>query len=381
MLAHDWLVGYRGGEAVLEAIARLLNRRADTITHLLAMFDGGKPLAPAIDALPRVCSGIGRLPASRHLRRWMLPLYPMAVGQLSRVLAREHAKHPIDAVISTSSAAIKGLRPPAGVAHLCYCHSPARYLWGDADAYRAGSGGGLRALGLRLFAERLRHWDRATASHVTTFIANSTHTRELIRHAYGRDARVIFPPVRTGFFTPPEAFAERRGWLYAGALEPYKRVDLAIEAAVRANRELTIVGDGSQADALRRLAHRLDSRHSLVQFAGRIDDEGLREAYRRAKVVLFPQIEDFGIVAVEAQACATPVAAMKAGGARDSVIPGTTGEFMQAHTPEALAEAALKCEGLTTSEAGYRLNAERFSEAAFDRDMQRAIDEMPDVPR
>lgn len=366
-LAHDWLVGYRGGEGVLEAIAHALATRGHPVPAIFTMFDDGRPLAPAIDALPHVRSSLGAMPFAGRLRRWMLPLYPRAVAQLSRRLAHLHAQRPVHALVSTSSAAIKGLSPPPGVPHICYCHSPARYLWNQASAYAGGDSGALRSLGLRLFSNRLRAWDRDTASTVTRFIANSSHTRDLVRRAFGVDALVIHPPVRTDFFTPPEPTREqyRDGWLYAGALEPYKRVDIAIRAAALARRPLTIVGDGSQRASLAALARSLDPSSRLISFQGRVDDDHLRDAYRSARVLLFPQIEDFGIVAVEAQACGTPVAATAAGGALDSVMHTRTGVHAEAQTPEALAEAARACEQLPDVSPAARAHAERFSLAAF----------------
>ena len=364
---------------MLEAIASAVVSLGHEISFVLTMFDDGKPIAPTVDALPRRTSFLSRLPLSRRLRRWMLPLYPRAVEELSQVLAKEHVKAPIDLVISTSSAAIKGLRTPLGVPHLCYCHTPARYLWSQPEQYSHGAAGPLRGLGLRLLGPRLRAWDRATAAHVTHFIANSTHTQGMIRECYSRDSTVIFPPVRTDFFTPPaNPEAPRKGWLYAGALEPYKRVDLAIHAALIAKRRLDIVGDGSQYAALRAMVRRL-SATSLVRFTGRLSDDELRERYRGASVLLFPQIEDFGIVAVEAQACGTPVAAIAAGGARDTVIPTGACAFATRQDPKLLAEAALECERLWTYPNGAsappgpgvsttcRNNAERFSEARFQK--------------
>lgn len=328
VLAHDWLVGYRGGEAVLDAIARALAPRC-TIVGLLTMFDDGRPLTPAIDAIPKHASFLNRLPARNAMRRWLLPLYPRAVDSLSRTLAAIHAREPIDLLVSTSSAAIKGLRPPPGVPHICYCHSPARYLWSQTDEYALGRVGPLRSLGLKLFGPRLRAWDRASAGNVHQFIANSTHTAALITSAYGRPAKVLFPPVRTEFFTPHPNAVPRRNWLFVGALEPYKRVDLAIAAARLANVDLTIIGDGSmRADVERACAERTSS-SATIRYLGRVSDVDLREAYRTHQALLFPQVEDFGIVAVEALACGLPVVARRAGGALDFVIDDQTGRFIR----------------------------------------------------
>lgn len=357
-LAHDWLCGYRGGEAVLERIAGLLEPRAE-IAGLYAMFDDGRPLAPTIDRVRHVASPLNRIPGGRGpLRRWLLPFYPSAVERLGRALGADHARRPIDLLISTSSAAIKGLRPPPGVPHLCYCHAPARYIW----SRRADYDGGLRGLGLRLAAGRFAAWDRATAANVTAFLANSSYTAEQVRHCFGREAAVVHPPVRTAYFTPAPGAPREDFWLVVSALEPYKRIDLAIDAARLAGRRLVIAGTGSQRGALERHA-----RGSRTTFAGRVSDEELRRLYRAAALLLFPQVEDFGIVAAEAQACGLPVVARRDGGALDIVIDGITGAFFGDPTPEAVAEAAARIP--RDCEAVCRTSAERFAEDRFDAAM------------
>lgn len=354
-LVHDWICGYRGGEAVLDAIACELAVDHE-IVGVYVMFNDGRPLTPAIDALPHVVSGLGRLPlASTRLRRHLLPLYPLAVGQLSNALAQEHARKNIDLVISTSSAAVKGVCPPHLVPHVCYCHAPARYVWSQESEYARGSL--LRRMGLGVFGERFRAWDAATAKNVTTFIANSSHTRREIYRCYERDSMVLFPPVRTEFFTPGVGLERENYWLVVSALEPYKRIDLAIEAANAAKHELRIAGTGSQRESLERLAG------PTVKFLGRVSNDALRDLYRRARVLLFPQVEDFGIVAAEAQASGLSVVARRAGGVMDIVLEGTTGSFFEGAKPGALLDAISRCP--VENDAACRENAERFSERAF----------------
>jgi glycosyltransferase involved in cell wall biosynthesis len=367
-LAHDWLCGYRGGEAVLERLA-LLAERLGTPAGLYVMFDDGRPLSSAVDRWRRAglihASTLNGVPLSARLRRWLLPRYPAAVDQLSRRLSADHGSAPIDLLISTSSAAIKGMGAPPGVPHLCYCHGPARYVWSQSVEYGgAGAGSRLRSAGLRWYGPKFRVWDRRTAANVTAFVANSAHTAAEIRRCYGRESEVVHPPVRTGFFTPDDTVQREGFWLVAGALEPYKRVDLAIAAAERAGARLVIAGDGSGRAALERTAS------SLVRFAGRVSDEELRRLYRTAGVLIFPQVEDFGITAVEAQACGLPVVARRAGGALDSVVEGVTGTFFDEATPEAVAAAVKRVPRESAGEC--RRNAERFGEGAFDARMEGA---------
>ncbi|MGD1917274.1 MAG: glycosyltransferase [Phycisphaerales bacterium] len=352
MLAHDWLVGLRGGERVLHHIAKVAQQLGH-VECVLAMFDDGSLLTEPLDALPRQIAPIGALPGALRFRRWMLPLYPAAVGQLSDRLAHMHRMRPFDLLVSTSSAAIKGLRPPQGVPHVCYCHSPARYLWSQGEQYS----GRMQRLGLRVFGNALRSWDRATSEHVTSFIANSTHVAHLIEHAYGRPSTVIHPPARTDFFVPGNG-ARGGHWLAVGAIEPYKRFDLAIEAARLAGATLRIVGDGSVRRELERGAP------SGVSFLGKVSDQALREEMRSASVLLFPQVEDFGITAVEAQACGLSVVARAEGGALDIVRDGETGALCDG-SPEQLAEATARAEACDQS--ACVANAQRFSEASFER--------------
>jgi glycosyltransferase involved in cell wall biosynthesis len=354
-LAHDWIVALRGGERVLAAIA-------DALPHppvsLSTMFHNGTPISPRIDVCPTTVSALNAWPES--LRRWLLPRYPAAVEELTRHLAAYHARHPIDALVSTSSVAIKALKAPAGVPHLCYCHTPARYLWSQTDAYETpGLKGRLRGAGLRLFRGRLRRWDRDTAAHVTHFLANSSHTRDLIRRVYDRDAAVLHPPVRTEYFTPDASVAREDFLLVVSALEPYKRVELAIDAARLADRPLVIIGAGSHAAALR--AHARG--RTGVTFLGQADDDAVRDHMRRAHAFLMPQTEDFGITAVEAQACGTPVIATRAGGALDTVLDLRTGVLVPDPDARALAEAL---DRLPADPAGAcREHALTFSEARF----------------
>jgi glycosyltransferase involved in cell wall biosynthesis len=371
-LAHDWLVGYRGGEMVLDAIADVLLAHGHAITRIYTMFDNGSPLTPTLDAIPRTASSLNNHPQS--LRRWLLPRYPRAVKQLSQHLQRDHATEPIDLLISTSSSAIKAIQPPPGVPHICYCHAPARYLWSQTSNYASSDlKGRLRSVGLSCFTPRLRAWDQRTAANVTQFIANSTHTANEINRCYQRESSVIHPPVRTDFFTPDQSIERTDHLLLVSALEPYKRVDLAIDAAISLARKLIIVGSGSHEHALR--AHAKSNQ--LITFTGKVSDEQLRDHYRRARAFLFPQIEDFGITAVEAQSCGTPVVAQRAGGALDSVIDNSTGTLFDNPTPESLAHAIDQCPPPDSGDAGAcRSNALQFARSPFETKLLALLDEV-----
>ncbi len=347
-LAHDWLVGLRGGEWVLDRLARLFGP-----TELYTLVDDRRALTDAISACSIITSPLQSFPgATSRLRRMYLPLMPWAVRRLQVA--------PCDLLISTSSAVMKSIKAPTGVPHLCYCHSPARYIWEQTDDYAVGAGGKLRAMGLRLVSRRFQRWDRATAAGVTKFLANSRHTAARIKRCFERDADVVYPPVRTEYFTPDQTVPREDWLLTVSALEPYKRTDMVIEAANRAGFALKVAGSGSQFGELCTKAG------PTVTMLGRVSDRDLRDLYRRAKALVFPQVEDFGIIPVEAQAAGCPVIALGAGGALETVTQ-QTGVFFQTQCVEAIVQAVESLDARAIDSAACRNNAERFSEAVFDR--------------
>jgi glycosyltransferase involved in cell wall biosynthesis len=346
-LAHDWLVGLRGGERVLDRLARLFGP-----TTIYTLVDDRRFLTEAIAQCRIVTSPLQRCPgASGRARRWYLPLMPWAVGQL-RV-------DRCDLLISTSSAVMQAVTPPPGVPHLCYCHSPARYIWEQGHDYALGAGGRVRAAGLGLVRSPFQRWDRAKSSGVTRFIANSRHTAERIERCYRRNAGVVYPPVRVDSF-PLDQSVQREQWLLVvAALEPYKRVDLVINAANQARLPLRIVGTGSQQHRLAAMAG------STVDMLGHVDDAELCQLLQRAKAAVFPQVEDFGIAMVEAQAAGCPVVAFAGGGALD-IVTIDTGELFDTQSTHALLAAIERLSQRVIEPTACRANAMRFQEKAFD---------------
>lgn len=356
-LAHDWLVGLRGGEFVLDRLARLFGP-----TDLYTLVSNGKPLTEAISACDIKTSPLQRFPgASGRMRRQYLPLMPWAVSRIK--------VEPCDLLISTSSAVIKSIRPPMDTPHLCYCHSPARYIWAQTDQYTTGSGGLWRKVGLNLIGPAFRRWDKSTSDRVTKFLANSNHTAKRIKCCLDRDAEVVYPPVRTDWFTH-DPDVKREDWLLVvAALEPYKRTDLVIKAATRAGIKLKVAGSGSQFDALKTQAG------TNVEMLGRVDDPKLRDLYRSAKALVFPQVEDFGIIAVEAQATGCPVIAFADGGALETVT-NETGVFFNEPTVDAIVDAIERFDAADFDPHACRQNTERFTEKVFDEAMLEHVDAM-----
>jgi glycosyltransferase involved in cell wall biosynthesis len=220
---------------------------------------------------------------------------------------------------------------------------------------------------------RLARWDRATAGRVTRYVTNSQYVARRIARYYNRQASVVFPPVDTTFFTPDAANPVTTGnCLIVSALVPYKRIDVAIEACRLARAPLTIVGSGPERTRLERVA--ADS-GADVTFLGRLSDEGVRDRYHQAALVLMPGEEDFGIAPLEAQACGRPVVALARGGALESIVPDQTGVLVDDPTPQAFADAIRYALNRPFDRDVIRRHAERFSRARFGDEMQAIVDE------
>jgi glycosyltransferase involved in cell wall biosynthesis len=284
--------------------------------------------------------------------RNLLPLFPAAVRSL-RISGA-------DLVISSSHAVAKGARIPDGVPHLCYLHTPMRYLWDESGAYFAfGRRRRFRRLALEAIKPYLKRFDRQSIGSIDCMAANSENVRKRAWAAYGMRAKVVYPPVDVEYFRPDAAEQPEDFYLIVSALEPYKRIDLALEAFRGLPRRLIVVGSGSLAADLRHDAP------ANVSFTGQISDAELRGYYRRARAFILPGVEDFGMAAVEAQGCGRPVICYAEGGGLESVIDGVTGVHFASHTARALADAIGRIESSDWSLEAIRANAERFSAPVF----------------
>lgn len=345
-LLHYWLLSMRGGEKVLQAIARRFPG-APIYTHACRR----AAIAPDLLAHPIRESAIARLPFGRARCQAWLPLMPWALGRWDF--------SGFDLLISSESGPVKGVRKPPAAKHLCYCHTPMRYLWDLREDYlrRAGPAG---RLAMRLFTPPLRAYDLRSAECVDRFVANSAFVATRIRRVYGREAAVVHPPVDVARFVAAPA-RERTYWLWLGALVPYKAPEVAVEAFRGLGERLVVAGEGPLLPRLRRGAP------PNVSFLGRVPDDALPGLLAGAKGLLFPGVEDFGIVPVEAQAAGVPVLALRAGGALETVREGETGLFFDAPTPGAIRGAVEEARARRWDAALLRRNAARFSPEAFDR--------------
>jgi glycosyltransferase involved in cell wall biosynthesis len=347
-LVHYWLTAHRGGEKVLEALCALFPQ-AVIFTHVCDRAQ----LSPLLARHEIRQSFIHRLPfAGRHYRHY-LPLMPLALEELDM--------RGFDLIISSESGPAKGVLAPTRTPHLCYCHSPMRYLWDMYHDYREHSGAFTRLL-MAPFFHRLRQWDALSALRVDRFVANSRNVAARIGKIYRREAQVVYPPVDVDFFTQGAATGQQRGYyLFFGQLEAYKRADLAVAACTQAGLPLVVLGEGREEKRLRAAAG------PTVRFEGRQPAERVRRWLQGARALLFPGEEDFGIVPVEAMAAGCPVIAYGAGGALESVQDEESGLFFREQNAASLLDAIERFERLEkhVDPAALLKQARRFGPAQF----------------
>jgi glycosyltransferase involved in cell wall biosynthesis len=352
-IIHYWLVGMRGGEKVLEALLRLFPQ-ADIFTHA---YDPAAVSALIRSKTVRTTS-VGRLPLATRLYQKYLPLMPRALEEIDL--------SGYDLVLSSESGPAKGVIAPPDAPHVCYCHSPMRYLWDQYHVYRSTAGLVSKVM-LPHLAHRLREWDVTSAARVDSFVANSTHVAARIKKYWRRDAVVVHPPVPVEDFAP--VAPEERGdfYLWLGELAPYKRADLAIEAFNRLGKPFYIIG-GPDATMKKLAAGAKDN----VKLLGKLPFSEVQSYMARAKALIFPGEEDFGLVPVEAMAAGRPVIAYGRGGALDTVIDRETGLLFRDQSVDAIVDAVerFEAEGLDRLDpASLVRHAHRFDEAAFRRGM------------
>ena len=350
-LVHDWLTGMRGGERCLEVFCELFPE-----APLFTLLHVPGSVSPTIERRRIVTSFVQRLPGAAHRYRYYLPLFPAAVARFDL--------RGFDLVLSLSHCAAKAVRRPPGATHVCYCFTPMRYVWDMYEDYFGRDAGTAMRWLMPPVAAALRRWDRRTDG-VDRFVAISGHIADRIRRVYGREADVLHPPVEVARFHP--AAAPQDYYLVVSALAPYKRVDLAVQAAGRLGRRLLVVGTGPEERRLRGLAG------PGVEFLGWRADAEVATLYAGCRAVLFPGVEDYGIVPLEAAAAGRPTIALGRGGVRETMVdldgPGEapTAVFFGEQTVDALVRAIRRFEaaGDRFDPAALRRHAERFDRPRF----------------
>lgn len=316
-IVHYWLVNMRGGEKVVEALCDMY---PDADIYTLVVDPAG--LSDTLRQHRITPSFVQKIPGAVRHYQALLPLYPMALEQFDLSA--------YDLVISSESGPAKGVLTRPETCHICYCHTPMRYLWDMYHEYRHGAGW-LKRLAMPPLTHYLRQWDLASASRVDYFVANSQHVARRIGKHYRRSAEVIHPPVATDTFSVAERTEDY--YLYLGQLVAYKRPDLAVAACTRLGRRLVVIGEGEELARLKRLAG------PTVTFLGRQPFDVIQQHYAACRAFIFPGEEDFGITPVEAQASGRPVIAYARGGALETVVEGRTGVFFSSPELDSLCRA------------------------------------------
>ncbi len=370
-VVHDWLTIPGGSEQV--------------VMELLEMFPAAEVFTSIYDPAPWPA-----LLTNRPIHSSLLQRVPRATTQYPKLLPlmtaafRAFDFSSFDLVLSSSHACAKNVRVPAGVLHVCYCHTPMRYAW-EEDFMEGEEMGRLARLALRPLLAHLRRQDLAGAAGPDLFAANSQHVARRIERWYGRDAQVVHPPVDVErFLGLPRAPQDY--YLVFGRVVPYKRVELAVQACARLGRSLKVAGDGRAMASVRAIvqgeptaawSERAEGGGrggGAIELLGRVDEAQRDALLGGARALLFPGEEDFGIVPVEAQAAGVPVIAYRVGGASESVLDGRTGVLFDEQSAAGLAQAIERFEGLTLDTGHARANAATFGRERFRDEMAAAID-------
>jgi glycosyltransferase involved in cell wall biosynthesis len=345
-LVHYWLLGQRGGEKVIEALCRMFPA-ADIFT----LFYEPESVSPLIRSRNIHASSLNRF---RSIYRSLLPLMPLALESFDL--------RGYDLVISSESGPAKGIITSASTRHICYCHTPMRYLWELASEYRNRAGGSVARMMYAPFANYLRLWDYASAARVDRFIANSLNVKRRIRKTWRRRASVVYPPVAVQSFRHA---ASRGYYLIVSEMVSYKRLDVAVRAFAASGQKLKIAGGGPEYRALKRLAG------PSVEFCGRVPDSQLRDLYSASAALIVPCEEDFGITMVESLASGKPVIAVARGGAMEIVQNGC-GLLYDDAEPDSLQKAIAAFERVQNRfDPGFLADsAGRFSEERFEAEFR-----------
>ena len=354
-LVHDYLVQYGGAERVLQSFVEVYpDASIYTLLHDQGAVHG------AFDGKRVYTSFLQKIPFVRRMHRLFPPLMPVAIEQFDFSM--------YDVVLSDSSSYAKGILTGPGTLHISYIHTPMRYAWDDCQKY-AQDFGFPRAVKrfVPFLMSPIRLWDKVSADRVDLVLANSSFVAKRIRTYYGRESTVIHPPVETGRFYVATPEERKDYFLMVGRLIAYKRHDIAIEAFNRLGIPLRIIGRGPEEKRLRRLAG------PNIEFLGRVPDEDLPRAYAECRGFIFPQEEDFGIVAVEAMASGRPVIAYRGGDIEERIEEGVSGTFFDEQTPDAIEAAVKRFEGLSFDPAAIREKSLRFDKAIFKRKIEEYV--------
>lgn len=353
-LVHDYLSQDGGAERVVDAMQDIWPE-----APLFTLFHDKKNAHPRFLRRKIETSFLQNIPLLKKKYQWFLPLMPIAT--------ETYDLSEFDIVVSSTSAFAKGIITSPSTTHICYCHTPTRYLWTDTKNYieEMNHPKFIKKF-IPFFLTKLRIWDKIASERVDYFIANSQTVSDRIKKYYNRDSRVIFPPVDVHKFKTQSSKGDF--FLIGGRLVPYKRYDIAVKACTRIGAPLVVFGDGPQKAELEKMAGH------LVKFVGKISDEAKIKLYANSKAFIHPQIEDFGITPIEAMAAGKPVIAYKKGGACETVIENKTGLFFREQSWESLAHTLLNFDENLFEPEEIRNHALKFSRYAFKKQMREFVE-------
>jgi len=357
-IIHYWLVNMRGGEKMLEALLEMFPE-ADIYTHVY----NPKALSSLINSHRIYTSRINHLPFAKRLYQLYMPLMPNALMDFNL--------QKYNLVISSEAGPAKGVVPNPDAYHLCYCHSPMRYLWDMYHEYFRGTNPLVRFFMKRLIPS-LRLWDITSANLVDRFVTNSHYVAKRIRRIYNREAEVVYGPASIERFLAVER-KPADYYLFFGQITGYKRADIAIEACVKSGRKLIVAGAGTGKKNTKK-----HKKNSLIRFTDRISDDEATALFAGARALLYPGIEDLGLVPIEAQAAGCPVIAYRDGGALETVKESVTGVFFNEQTPESLIKAIDYFEQnqvTFNNREMFNNHVKQFSRSAFIERMRRVLEE------
>lgn len=354
-LVHDWLTNMAGAERVLFNIAEIF----PNATIFTSVYDQGG--AEAFASRKIITSYLQKYPMLKKKREFLIPFTPLAFESF------DLGKY--DVVITNTTFPAKGVITKPETVHICYCHTPTRYLWEPEIDPRTSKG---FLLGLRRkTALKLKPWDLAAADRPDHYLANSNYIKNRIKKYYHRDSQVIYPPVNVNKFSPAKNPKDIKDYyLFVSRLIGYKKCDLVIEAFNKLELPLKIIGRGPEKKQLQKMAK------SNIEFLGYLSDEEMKKYYREAKAFVFAAEEDFGIVPVEAMAAGRPVIAYGKGGAAETVVDGRTGLLFYKQSAESLVEAVKKFKPEKYKVSDIRHQAERFSEERFRKEFKKAVEKI-----
>lgn len=352
-LVHDYLTQLGGAEKVLDSFQRVFPK-----SPIFVLVNNRQKTRLIFPPYKIKTTWLQYLPLSVSKYQWYLTLMPLAIESCPL--------EDYDVVLSSASSIAKGVKVKADALHICYCHTPTRYLYHDQDSYVEELGyNRLVKKVIPLFLKRLKNWDLLAASRVDHFIANSRLVQQRIQTYYGRESHVIYPPVATHNFYLADQIGDY--YLSGGRLVAYKKYDLAIRAFNKLGIKLKIFGTGPDLKRLQRMAR------PNIEFLGAVSDSRKASLYSRALAFIHPQIEDFGITAVESMASGRPVIAYRAGGALETVVEGVTGEFFPEQCWEALVRQIVHFDAARFNSELIRAHADKFNSQRFENEIKEHV--------